>query len=60
MGSDSIAQVLLFGLAPVIAGAQALGFEAQKSPQSVADVVALGFGRADLGFFHPAALLQPR
>ena len=58
IGSDSVTQELLFGLVPAVAGAQALHFEAQKGPQGAVDLVTLGFGGADLGFFHPAALLQ--
>lgn len=51
IGWDGFARELLFALVPAAAGAQALGFEAQKGPQSAADVVALGF-------LYPAALLQ--
>ena len=43
---DGLAQESLFGLVPAAAGLQALGFEAQKGPQSVPDVVARGFGGA--------------
>ena len=58
VGSDSIAQELFFGFVPALAGAQALGFEAQKGAQGAADVVTLGAGGTDLRFFYAAALLQ--